>query len=72
MRSFQFTNQVEIKMEDSLNLNQRSPEFGLDPEELDLTLSEKELDQVVGGNNLTCGEVGVCNSECTKTGLSAT
>ncbi len=56
-------------MEDSSNLNQRSPELGLDPEELDLTLSEKELDQVVGGNTSPCGEVGVLNTECTKTGL---
>ncbi len=56
-------------MEDSINQNEKSPELGLNPEKLDLTLSEKELEQVVGGNNPTCGEVGGLNSECTKTGL---
>ena len=56
-------------MEDSINQNEKSPELGLNPEKLDLTLSEKELDQVVGGNTSPCGEVGVLNTECTKTGL---
>jgi bacteriocin-like protein len=60
------------QMEDSVNLNQRSPELGLNPEKPDLTLSENELEQVVGGNNPNCGEVGIYNSECTKTGISGT
>ena len=57
-------------MEDSLDHNQKPLEVGLNSEKLDLTLNEEELEQVVGGNNATCGEVGFKNSEFTKTGFS--
>jgi bacteriocin-like protein len=42
---------------------------GENPENLDFTLNEKELENVSGGAGGNCGEIGSTNANCTKSGL---
>jgi bacteriocin-like protein len=54
-------------MEDSLKPKDAG-KTGENPENIDFTLSEKELENVSGGAGGNCGEIGAGNSNCTKTG----
>jgi hypothetical protein len=56
-------------MEDSLKPKEMAENLGIDPEKVDFTLEQKELENVAGGGGPYCGEIGVNNPECTKTGV---
>lgn len=58
-------------MEDSVNPRKKAEELGINPEELDFTLSEDELKNVSGGSGSACGEIGIESSGCTKTGYGS-
>lgn len=58
-------------MEDSVNPKEKAKELGIDPEELDFTLNEKELETISGGSGSQCGEIGLAGSDCTKTGYGS-
>jgi bacteriocin-like protein len=56
-------------MEDSTKPKETAKQLGIDPEKIDFSLSEKELENISGGTN--CGEIGLGNPNCTKTGISS-
>ena len=56
-----------FKMEDPIKPKEMAENLGIDPEKVDFTLEEKELENVSGGAH--CGEIGLGNSNCTKTGV---
>jgi bacteriocin-like protein len=55
-------------MENSLNPKD-SGKAGENPENLDFTLNENELESVSGGSGPFCGEIGAGNANCTKSGF---
>ncbi|MCX6280065.1 MAG: bacteriocin [Bacteroidetes bacterium] len=68
-----------------MDTNKMAEELGVDPEKIDFTLSNKELEQVSGGGDCGsvgqvgassktgvpggCTEIGYANPECTKAGM---
>jgi len=58
-------------METEKNPKDVAKSLGIEDGNLDFTLEEKELKDVAGGRNSLCGEIGVQNPDCTKTGYGA-
>jgi hypothetical protein len=56
-------------MKDPIKPKKLAEELGIDPDNVDFTLDEKELENVAGGAH--CGEIGLGNSDCTKTGVGS-
>ncbi|HOW25359.1 MAG TPA: hypothetical protein PK711_06775 [Bacteroidales bacterium] len=54
-------------MKRSIKPKKIASDLGIDPEKIDFNLDEKELENVSGGTQ--CGEIGLGNSNCTKTGV---
>jgi len=58
-------------MEDSLDPKEMAEKLGINPEEIDFTLEQKELDHVSGGAGPYCAEIGIRNPRCTSTGAGS-
>ena len=56
-------------MDDSLKHEEIAGEAGIDPEKVDFTLDEKELEDVSGGIAIGCVEIGNVGTFCTMSGL---
>lgn len=56
-------------MKEPIKPKKLAEDLGIDPEKVDFTLDEKELENVAGGAH--CGEIGLGNSNCTKTGVDS-
>jgi bacteriocin-like protein len=56
-------------MKGPIKPKKQAEDLGIDPENLDFNLDEKELENVSGGAH--CGEIGFSNSNCTKTGVDS-
>jgi bacteriocin-like protein len=58
-------------MEDSNNSKEMAENLGIDPEKVDFTLDDKELENVSGGTNAPCSIIGLGNPNCTQPGYGA-
>jgi bacteriocin-like protein len=58
-------------MEDSDNSKEMAKNLGIDPEKVDFTLNEKELENVSGGIYIPCSSVGLISPNCTQPGYGA-
>jgi bacteriocin-like protein len=58
-------------MEDSNNSKEMAENLGIDPEKVDFTLNEKELENVSGGTNSPCSVIGLMSPNCTQPGYGA-
>ena len=58
-------------MEETLDPKEMAGKLGIDPEQTEFTLEEKELEKVAGGASGICGEIGVVGWNCTSTGVSS-
>ncbi len=56
-------------MDDSLKNEGMAGDAGIDPEKIDFTLDEKELENMSGGFPADCGEIGLLIPQCTGTGV---
>ena len=54
-------------MKNSNKSKKLAEDLGIDPEKVDFTLDEKELENISGGAH--CGEIGLGSSNSTKTGV---
>ncbi|MEI7980626.1 MAG: hypothetical protein WCI71_03175 [Bacteroidota bacterium] len=55
-------------MNEELTPKEMAEKLGINPEKADFELNEKEIQSVSGGAGTYCGEIGVANPDCTKTG----
>lgn len=53
--------------EEKLKPEEMAEKLGIDPEKIDFTINEDEL-QKVSGAGQECGEIGYGSPDCTKTG----
>jgi len=58
-------------MEDSNSTKAMAENLGINPEEVDFTLDEKELENVSGGTNSPCSVIGLGSPNCTQPGYGA-
>jgi len=58
-------------MEDNNQSKEMAENLGIDPEKVDFTLSEKELENVSGGVNIPCSSIGLGSPNCSQPGYGA-
>jgi hypothetical protein len=58
-------------MKESNQSEKFAENLGIDPEKVDFTLDEKELEDVSGGAASICTEIGSQNPNCTSAGFGS-